>query len=70
MGVESSQESDLQIQPGEEEDCMGLYEAAREKVNQEFPPDLKPSRLLGPFCSFGMLYQDASFLLPLSTQCS
>lgn len=26
--MESSQESDLQIQPGEDGDCMGLYEAA------------------------------------------
>lgn len=39
--MESSQESDLQIEPGEDGDCMGLYEAAREKVNQEFPPELK-----------------------------
>lgn len=45
--MESSQESDLQIQPGEDGDCMGLYEAAREKVNQ-FPPELKPNKLLDP----------------------
>lgn len=48
VDVESSQEVTCRFSQEGMGNCMGVYEAAREKVNQEFPPELKHSRLLCP----------------------